>query len=231
MVKQDGSRTLADRIYKLLRSEILDGKLAPGAHLQPAELARRFNASTTVVRDALMQLVGERLCDRRPSYGFFVPSLTLGELEDLTRVRIHSDSLALELAIERGDLAWESRIVSALHVLQATPRRSGSDPLHTTDTWSERHRDFHLALISACNVPLLIDLSATLFDSSELYRRWAAPSTRATTRDVAHEHEELAQAVLGRDAETAGARLAQHYTETMKVVLEAGLVVPQSSVS
>jgi DNA-binding GntR family transcriptional regulator len=202
----------------------VSGAWVPGARLQPAEIAERMETSTTVVRDALMQLVAERLCERRPAYGFFVPGLTLRELSDLTRVRIHNDSLALELAIERGDLLWESELLAAQHRLRMTPRRAPEDPLHTNDRWAECHREFHLALVAACDVSLLLDLSRTLFDSSELYRRWAAPSARATVRDIDGEHAGIVEATLARDAAEAVRRLSGHYQETMEVILESGLM-------
>ena len=226
MARVADSATRSAHVYALLRTEILTGALEPGLKLQPAALADRLDTSTTVIRDALMQLTAERLCTRRPSHGFSVPSLTPRELADLTLVRIHNDSLALQLSIERGDFDWETTVLATHHRLQKTPRRLPDDPSHTSDQWAEAHRAFHEALISACGIPILVELSNNLFDSCELYRRWAAPSERATTRDVPTEHTALMKATLARETDHAIKLLTDHYTFTMNVILDAGLALP-----
>lgn len=171
-----------------------------------------------------MQLSAERLAERRPTRGFAVPQLSLEELSDLTRVRIHNDTLALSLAIERGGLEWETEVLSALHRLRSTHRRTSEDPEHTTEEWSSRHREFHLSLLSGCQIPLLLDLARTMFDSMELYRRWSAPSEAASHRDVDAEHAALVEATLARDSVSALQLLDDHYSTTLQVILESGLV-------
>ncbi len=202
----------------------MQGKLPPGTHLKPVELASRHSTSTTVIREALVRLTQEKLVVARPNQGFFVPSLSLKELEDLTRVRTHCDTLALRLAIERGDLAWETSVLTAFHVLSRTPRRTPEDPEHTTEAWSRAHRAFHLALVEACGIPMLMTIAETAFDSTELYRRWSAPSPAASTRCVAQEHESILDATLQRNTEKATALLAEHYERSLQVMLASGLI-------
>jgi len=207
----------------VLRAEILSGRLAPGARLQPAALASRYGTSTTVIRAVLAELGKERLVTSKPNQGYYVTRLSLPELQDLTLVRCHNDTLALRLAVERGDVAWETDILSAFHVLVRTPRRSPEDPTHTTDAWSAAHRVFHLTLLDACGVEILVDVAGILFDSTELYRRWAAPSPVASSRCIDDEHRAILDACLARDAEQAQARLEEHYRTTLDVILRAGL--------
>ncbi|GAB3158245.1 GntR family transcriptional regulator [Micromonospora sonneratiae] len=229
MVRQTGASTLASHFQGVVRDEIMQGKLPPGTHLKPAELARKHSTSTTVIREALVRLTNEKLVVARPNQGFFVPSLSLSELEDLTRVRMHCDTLALELAIERGSLAWETSIVTAHHVLARTPRRSPEDPEHTTEAWSRAHRAFHLTLIEACQVPMLLTIAATAFDSTELYRRWSAPSPAASSRCVDEEHTQILEATLQRDADKATALLREHYERSLQVMLASGLIEADGS--
>ncbi|CAN5230822.1 GntR family transcriptional regulator [soil metagenome] len=211
------------RIHDRIRLDILHGTWAPGQKLQPTTLSGIYDTSTTVVREALTRLAGENFLEVEPNRGFFVPLLSLNVLRDLTEVRCRTESLAAELAIERGDLDWESDLIAAHHQLSRTPRRGTDDPEHVADNWSEVHRNFHAKLIEACRVPVLIELSRRLSDSTELYRRWAAPSPAASSRDVEREHEELLAAALGRDAALTSALLRDHYEKTVQVVLESGL--------
>lgn len=213
-----------NRMLDQVRRAILHGDWSPGDRLQPLQLAERFGTSTTVVREALALLVGDGLVLAKSNRGFFVPDLHLRELEDITELRCVTESLAARLATERGDLDWESELTAAHHRLSKTRRRLSDDPGHINPEWSTAHRDFHLALISACDSDAILRLAANLADSTELYRRWAAPSTAAVKRNVEEEHNALLQAALARDGQLLGALLRSHYEATVRVVLEAGLV-------
>ncbi len=225
MARQGEAKTLASHVYHLVSNDIMNGRWKPGARLRPAELSRFYGTSTTVIREVLVRLGAERLAVSKPAQGFFVPALTVSEIADLTLVRTNTDCLALRLSIERGDIGWETEVMTKHHVLTKTARRSDDDPLHIRNEWSSAHREFHAALVSGSNVPLLIDLSRTLFDSTELYRRWSAPSPAALKRDVPHEHELIMEAALDRDAERATAMLTEHYTRSLEVMLAAGFTI------
>lgn len=218
MARQGSFRTLSAHFYEHMRRDIVLGEFAPGERLAPAHLSERYQTSTTVIREALLRLTSERLVTNRPGRGFSVISMTPEELNDLTRVRAHNDAFGLGVAIERGDLEWETRVMTAHHVLVRTPRRDAADPGRTRMEWTDHHRAFHLELLSGCGIPVLIDLASALFDATELFRRLAAPSTEATSRDVEAEHRAISEAALARDAPRAAQLLTEHYFRTMDVM-------------
>jgi hypothetical protein len=65
-----------DRIYCALKAQIMRGRFAPGAHLEPVAIGAELHASITPVRDALHRLVGERLVEAPGHDGFRAPLLT-----------------------------------------------------------------------------------------------------------------------------------------------------------
>lgn len=207
-----------------IRRTILRGVWSPGERLQPTTLAAQFETSTTVIRESLTRLAGEGLVRIRPNRGFFVAELNLRELADLTELRCISEALAARLSVERGDLAWESGLIAAHHNLARTPRRRADDPAQVSEAWSRAHRAFHLKLLEACDCQAMVSLSSNLADSTELYRRWAAPSPAASGRDVEKEHELLLEAALNRDAEALARLLREHYEATVQVVMQSGLL-------
>ncbi|CAN5392521.1 FCD domain-containing protein [soil metagenome] len=211
-------------VHEHIRTCILNGEWAPGEKLMPVSLAERYQTSTTVIREALTRMAGEKFVVMEPNKGFFVPGLSLDELRDITEVRCRSEGFALELAIQRGDLVWESGLIAAHHQLAKTPRRAPDDPSQIADAWSDAHREFHRKLIEPCNVPVLTNLARHLDDTIGLYRRWAAPSTAAASRDVEREHQAILDAVIARDADLAARLLRAHYETTMDVILVSGLV-------
>jgi DNA-binding transcriptional MocR family regulator len=89
-----------ERVYHVLKTQIMTGDLRPGDRLDPARLASELNASTTPVRDALHQLLGERMVHAFPQQGFQVPVLSETALRELYGWT--SDLLALLLRIWRG---------------------------------------------------------------------------------------------------------------------------------
>lgn len=212
------------RIISSIRRAILHGEWKPGGKLQPVALAARFGTSTTVVREALARLAGDGLVTSEHNRGFFVQQLDLRRLRDITELRCVSEGLAARLAVERGDVQWESELIAAHHQLARAPRRDHADPARITDEWAAAHKQFHARLLMACGCPPMTKLADDLADSTELYRRWAAPSPAAAVRDVEQEHRDILEAALARDAATLAALLRSHYEATVQVVLDAGLV-------
>ena len=226
MARRGEAATLAADVWQQLRQEVLDGTLAPGQRLMPNDIAVRLGVSKGVVREALTRLIEQRLVDSQHNQGFQVITLSPKRLRDLTAFRITSEELALTLAIERGDLQWESDVVGAHHRMVTTPRRTDENPDVTTEAWSQAHRDFHVTLIRACDYTDLFDLCARLYDSAEIYRRWSAPASRGT-RDVDAEHTRLLEATLKRDSERACRELRDHYERTAAIVLASATLRPE----
>ncbi|WP_234195668.1 GntR family transcriptional regulator [Pseudacidovorax sp. NFM-22] len=209
-------------VLERIRHAILDGTWPPGERLGPQALADQFDTSSTVVREALTRLAGESLLEAKTNRGFFVPQLDLQEFADVTELRCVTESLALRLSLARGDLQWETNLLAAHHRMSKTPRRL-PDSNRVNDEWRRAHWGFHHALLAACACEPMLRIAAGLAQSTDLYRVWAAPAREASRRDVEHEHQDLVEAALARDADKASALLRQHYVETARIVLDAGL--------
>lgn len=214
---------VASRATEQLREGILFGAWVPGSRLSPAALAMQLELSTTIIRESLTRLAGEGLIKIVPNRGFFIPELSLRELSDLTELRIVSEALALRLSLTRGDLQWESDLISAHHLLARTERRSQADPNHFTPEWERRHQAFHQALIAGSDCETMVSLSANLATKTSLYRQWAAPSQAAQKRNIEREHQEILDAALARDIDGTIELLSAHYQRTVDVVLKSGL--------
>lgn len=209
-------------VIERIRHALLDGDWPPGERLAPVTLASRFDTSTTVVREALTRLVGENLLEARVNRGFFVPEQSLQEFKDVTELRCVTETLALRLSLERGDVQWETDLLAAHHRMVRTPRRN-SDSRGVNEAWRLAHWAFHHALISACGCESMLKISAMLTQSTDLYRAWSAAVPAGSQRDVEHEHQSLVDAALARDVDRACALLRQHFQETARVVTTAGL--------
>jgi DNA-binding GntR family transcriptional regulator len=200
--------TRGEEVYDVLRAELLNGGLNPGEKLRMVELARRFLASQSVVREALTRLAEQGLVVATPQRGFRVRQLSVEDIAGLTESRVAIESIALRLAIERGDVRWETEIVAAHHVLERTPVLDADGRFH--EPWAPVHRDFHRALTAGCNNARLQGVVLALRDSAELYRRWWWALANDRQRDLAAEHRQLKDLTLARDADAATEALVLH---------------------
>lgn len=224
--KPETSKTLAEQIHRQVRADILAGRLLPGQKLKLGVLCEQHGVSLSIVREALTRLAAEKLVRAQPQQGFTVTALSPGELEDLTFLRIETESLAIRRSIELGDVGWEARILGAHHTLANTPVREADGSERLSEAYTAAHAVFHAALIDACGSPMLIDLCRSLYDASELYRRLSYLLNRGK-RNKTVEHRSLMDAALARDAGRATSLIAAHYQSTTRSLIESGVLERQ----
>jgi DNA-binding GntR family transcriptional regulator len=212
------STTRAELVHDTLRDEVLRGLYAPGQRLRLVELAQRFTVSQSVVREALTRLAEQKLLVALPQQGFRVMPLSPPDLRDLTEARVELEALVIRLAVQRGDVAWESAVVAAHHQLvrTAVPDESLSE---INEEWFRAHEEFHQVLLAGCGNRRLTDLATELRASASLYRRWSRFAGRSYGRDVADEHRAILDAVLARDPDAAAALITSHIQHTTDVLL------------
>ncbi|MFF4398511.1 GntR family transcriptional regulator [Streptomyces sp. NPDC001480] len=210
---------LSERVYVRLREAVLHGAFAPGDALKPQQLAKQEGVSLAVVREALVRLVGEGLANRLPNRGFAVPAFSDSRWQELTEARLTIEPAMLRMAIERGDLDWETRVRAAHHRLARTPAFEPEDGEYYSDAWAEAHRGFHRALLEGCGNPVLLETFDRLWTAGEMARRLS--SRRTPHRSGPDEHESLEQAALARDSVTAADTLIRHLSRTAAALSQA----------
>jgi DNA-binding GntR family transcriptional regulator len=219
MVRTAGAETLGAGVYDHLRTDVLGGRYQPGERLRPVDLATEYAVGAGVVREALTRLAEQRLLVAEPNRGYRVMTVSAEQISELVELRRVSECAALRLSVERGDLAWEGRVLAAHHHVASL------GPDHDRDVWALAHKDFHQTLISGCGNDRLVALCEELFLESELYRRWSgevlARETHAhdARRERSDEHLALRNAALTRDADRAVALHEEHLRRTADLAL------------
>lgn len=226
MVAGTAGGSLTERLYRLVRAEILAGHYAPGQRLRPAELASANQVSLNVVREALNRLAGERLVAAAPHQGFAVAEVSIPDLNELTEVRVLVEVVALRQSIEQGDLAWEADLVAAHHRLTNTPllvtdERAGVDDAgQVSREWMALHNRFHAATMGGCGNRRLLDMVASLGEAAAIYR-YCSQHYDHGRRDVTGEHRAIFEAALARDADLACRLHVEHIRRTADIVTHA----------
>jgi GntR family transcriptional regulator, carbon starvation induced regulator len=214
------STSKTSETYNALKSQLLNGGFAPREQLRIDAITSALAVSKGAVREALARLTSDGLVDNTPQKGFVVAPVSSADLIDLTEVRIELESRCLELAIARGDLAWEGRVLSAYHLLSHT--RLEAEPGGVNPVWTERHDDFHDSLISACESRWRLRLRGVTYLQAERYRRMTRPKM-LERRDVDSEHKAIMEATLQRNARLACQLMERHLRATMDLILGSGL--------
>jgi DNA-binding GntR family transcriptional regulator len=217
---QTGTR--AERAYQQIRSDILTGRFLPGQRLLFTDLGARYGTSVGVLREGLSRLAEQGLVVSQPQQGFHVTPVIPDDLRDLTEARVEIETLAFRKAMQSGDLAWESRLVAAHHVLEGTPELTADDPQQVNEDWAIAHTEFHRVLLEGCPNRRLREYAAALRDASEVYRRWSRHLGGEQGRDIPGEHRALLKAAIDRDIPGGVALLAQHIEYTTNAVLASG---------
>lgn len=215
------AKSLTSVAFERLRVAILAGELLPQERLPIQALSERYEVGPTAIREALSRLVTEGLVTSEEQRGFRVTPVSRADLLDLTQTRMRVEQMALRLAIERGDIEWESRLLSRFHRLSRTPPPTSPE---LDAPWAAAHRSFHEALIDGCASLWTVQLCRLLYDKSERYRNLAKQKSRDRRRDVANEHRALMDAAMARVADEACRLLGEHFAETTEIILAGGLV-------
>lgn len=216
------SGTRAAMVHDRVRTDILRGELAPGTPLRLAALAEKYDASMSVVREALGLLAQHQLAVLAPNQGFSVVDISRTDLVSITELRIMLESEALRRSIVHGDVQWEANVVSTHHVLERAAYLL-DDGSGSTQEWSDAHAAFHDALVAACDNPRMLAMTHTLRDGAELYRQLSGTSVHGLCRDIPAEHRELMELATTRDASAAKA-LERHISRTTDDLLESGIL-------
>ena len=219
--------TLSGALAVQLRRAIIGGEFEPGARLHLDQMRMEFGVSLSPLREALMGLCAERLVEAEAQRGFRIPPVSESGLKEITSLRVALETMALTEAIRRGDLAWESAIAAAFHRLKRTGRAPSGEGL---EEWEAAHRAFHMSLLTACGMPLLLHFCSVLHDHSDRYRRMFL-KTHSGDRDVPGEHERIAELTMAREADKACALLSQHIERTGENVRIALTAYPQANLA
>lgn len=213
-----GPTGAATPVAQRLREAILNGVAPPGNKLRLDDLRAEFGVSLSPLREALSRLSAEGLVVGQENRGFSVAEVSRENLVEVTLLRAELEGIAVHAAVERGDDDWEERLVAVFHRLTKAEQR-----LHegrSVSDWEVAHRDFHITLLAACDMPLLLHFCGILHDHNDRYRRLFLRQN-PPQRNAASEHKDILDAVLRRDAGRAQTLLRRHIETTGALVQAA----------
>ena len=209
--------SVGERVYQLVRSDIVFAKLQPSQRLKLEHLRGEYGVSVGTLRELLNRLAAEGLVVAEGQRGFEVAPVSVQNLREIAALRLLLESHAMVLSLERGDMEWEGRVVAAYHKLSAMEQRLLSGDKSGTRTWKHYDWEFHHALISACGSEVLLQTHAPVYDK---YLRYQMVAGVFRGKLPIAEHRKLHDAALKRDPAMACRVLATHIDDCVKYTIE-----------
>jgi len=142
---------LSVKVYKAMKRDIIRGVHATGEPLTEKELAKRYKASRTPVREAALRLQEDRLLRIVPHRGYFVSPITLQELTDIYEYRAAVECAAAELAARK---ATDSELLEKLIQLSETSYQT--DSIESYMEFIEADTIFHVGIARLSRNQMLI---------------------------------------------------------------------------
>lgn len=178
----DGSGTLADQAYQLLKQSILRGEFAEGAFLSEAEVAKRFRIGRTPFREACNRLHNEHLLEAVPRRGYLVPEMSFHEVRDLLETRLILEGVIAELAAKRAE---ESELAELQRLYRAALQHARAKAAMDAQVQSNTEFHLHIALM-AHNRELESLLRGVLERSTRLFYMIvrSSPTLERDTQDL-----------------------------------------------
>ena len=208
-----GAGTARRYVLDALRSEILRGRHRRGDRLRQEEVAARLAVSTTPVREALRDLVGEGLIELDAHRGAVVRGLTLGELREIYELRILLEPMLVARTVAGVTAGQLERARGVQALLDAGP---------VPEQWAVLNEAFHAVLHEAGRASRLARLVEGLAKSAEPYVALSLRLTAALAAANNADHRAILDAYARGDAEGAARASATHLARTLAALEQEG---------
>ncbi|CAM4102014.1 GntR family transcriptional regulator [Kerstersia similis] len=203
-LKQVEKENLSMRIYRQIRSALIDGQYEPGERLRIATLAAELGTSITPVREAIFRLVSEQALEMRAATAVIVPALNAAKLREVQQVRLLLEGAAAEHAaqiITPDQLAHMERLQDAfIEAVEANDPRLAA----------VRNRDFHFGIVTIAAKPTIEAIVENMWvQMGPVLNMFHSRMPRRQVSTKRHPHYDVLAAFRRKDPEAAREALQQ----------------------
>lgn len=197
-------------IYTILHDMVISFQFPPGSKISETSVAESLGVSRTPVRQALQELVTQKLLVKRPSKGFFSRKIEKEEIFALYEIRECIEMKAVELAAKRASDEELQGLYQLWNEGSKLPETTPTEILH------KRDRDFHMYIADISNNQQIVELLQNINDRI-YFVRWIDMTDRA--HKTQREHKEIARLLLERRGEEAARVMQQHINKRMEDIV------------
>jgi len=188
--------TMAARVERAIKRDILDGLLSPGDRLRVAELSTRYGVSHIPVREALRQLEGDRLVVIDPHKGAVLRGVTPKFVRDMHDTRAALELLLVRQAAENVTERAAARLSELAQAYEAAAGRNDAAAMVMGNI------ELHRAIAVLADNPVAADIMEQGWELVvSIRRRYGFGPSRVAT--IIEQHRALVAAIGAGDAAAA----------------------------
>lgn len=197
---------------RLMRRDILSGKLQPGQKLTRRTLAEMYGVSVMTILEALYRLESDGLVESKPMYGTRVRPLTHEAFvgEQTMREALECQSARLCAANLKDDNVY-AELKELADILDQ------SMGLHSDQDCREKHAEFHVKIALVSGVPVLAEEIRKIFMRWFMWATWRSAQEVRTPDDW---HNTLLRELRSGDPDRAEAAMRLHVTYNREFLIE-----------
>lgn len=216
-------RTFSSDVYEQLKEILISGRMMPGEQLSLRPVAEALGVSVMPVREAMQRLVAEQALEVGPSRVIRIPIMAENLFREITTIRIHLESLAVEQA---SHLLSNSAIDEITKINNEFSREIS---LAQPDGGKvvALNKEVHFAIYSASRMPVLVQLIEALWLRIGPILNYDLRSglPHAGSRPAVGFHAELVESLRKHDGAKAKLALQRDIETAAEFIISAGVLV------
>jgi len=203
---------LSQKVYRIIKRDIIQGKLVSDTRLYEEKIAEQMNISRTPVREALRLLSAEGFVKLIPNIGIVVNQISPQDLLDVLNIRLQLEIYAIILAAQK----ITERDIENLKIIiqQMKESLAAKDAL----TFSNLNLKYHKSIIKISDNKKLIEICDNLHQQSEHWIK--ALGVQERLEESMQEHIDIYSSLKARDVDEAKQTMYTHISNLIKNVFK-----------
>ena len=200
-------------VYEMLRDEILDLRLPPGAPIDEAQLAERFGMSRTPIREALVRLAGEGLVETLPNRSSMVANI------DVLNLHTFYDAITLMYRVTTRLAAQHHRPADLVTIRAHQADYAAAVAAQDALAMIAINRDLHAAIAEAGRNPYYTALTLRLLDEGRrILRLYYQSFDDRLPQEYVDEHAAMIAAIAARDIDLCDRIASAHANQIVRQI-------------
>lgn len=210
------AQSMRDKAYQYLQQKIRTGKLAAGAALSEASLARELGSSRTPLREAIRQLVVEGYLRQNTNGISVVVEFSKRDVTELYELRealeVYAVGKAAEHELRPPDHDSLQQLLKEILILRDELRKSGEKRLNA----GQMHRfvridlNFHAMLVRAAANSRILKAFADTRVLLKIFAMRRIGHNAEQLAEIHRYHSEILAAIVRKDSDAAMRMLRDH---------------------
>lgn len=205
--------SLRGQVAETLRAQLISGQMKPGVTYSAPRLAAQFGVSATPVREAMLDLVSEGHVEVVRNKGFRVTHLSDADLDAMAELRALIEVPVMGMVAEKCTGPIAAAVEELRPVADAITAAAARKDLVD---YIERDTEFHLRFLALHGNEHVVSVVRDLRSRSRLYGLETLLGT-GLMLTLCHEHNEMVDVALARDASRMRALMQQHISHVRSV--------------